>query len=191
MRNWVLISEYFPIILIENFSVPTKEQKDFIVKSIVRKKEKNNDNNSGANNVKVTDDYDNFIKNTYNKFVSTSKEILNPFTISKNNSTQAWTYCTNQYDHIHVWHNHITTSTINSVYYLQVPNCGGGQLEIEYNNKRLDYLPKENDFIIFPNFINHAPRRPFCDQYRISINFEIACEENSKQIFSKILNILK
>jgi len=186
-----LIFDGVPIILFENFIIPKENEKKYIVNDIEFRKKRNNDNNNGKNNVKVLCDYNNFIKKLYEKFILTSKKTLNTFSIHENNSEQAWTYCTNQDDIHHVWHNHINTSTINSVYYLQVPNCGGGQLEIQYKNKRFDFHPKEYDFIIFPDFLDHAPRRPYCKEYRISINLELLCNEDSEKIFSNILNNIK
>ena len=183
-----IISDEFPLILFENYVIPTKEEKDFIISDIVSRKENYNDNNFGANNVEVVCDYNNFLKKLYEKYVETCRQILNPFTIHESNIDMPWTYCTNQYDHIHAWHNHMKSSTINCVYYLQIPNCEGGQLEIEYDGKRLDFYPKEYDLIIFPNFLDHAPRRPYCDEYRISINLEIRCNEPSKYIFANFLN---
>ena len=34
-----------------------------------------------------------------------------------------------------------------------------------------------------PNYLKHAPRQPLSDEYRISINVEIICNEDPDDIF--------
>ena len=65
-----------------------------------------------------------------------------------------------------VWHNHITTSTINCVIYLKtIKKCG-----IEFE----DFYVEANDYdmLIFPGHMNH---RPIINsgKERISLNLEL------------------
>ena len=82
------------------------------------------------------------------------------------------------------------TATINAVFYLQVPKSSGGQLDFKYQDKYIGFFPKENDLLIFPNFLNHAPKKSHSEDYRVSINQEIRCVESSEYIFSNILTLV-
>ena len=170
-----------PIFVLNNFYRPTKKEKESLIKQIEKPKNKFNDNDFGAHNVEFKNNK--FNKKMYLKFLKVCKQILQPFTLHKNNNTKSFVYCINKFDYNHVWHNHSKTCTINSVYYLKVPKTKGNQLEMECNGTRFDFFPKENDFIIFPRYINHAPKKPESDEYRISINFELLCNEPAEKIF--------
>ena len=85
-----------------------------------------------------------------------SKKLLNKFTLHKDNTYKAWVYCTNKNDYHEVWHDHKSTCSINSVYYLSIPNEEECQLKLEHNKNRFDFFPKENDFIIFPSYMMYG-----------------------------------
>ena len=174
----------FPVILLNNFMRPSAEEKTDLINQIIEPKIKLNNNRGGAVSTQVEYESNSFLDKIYAKYIKTCQELLNPFTFHPDTAETAWTYCTNQDDTKHVWHNHIKSSTINSVYYLQIPHCEGNQLEIEYRGNRIDFHPREDDFLIFPNYINHAPMRPHSKEFRISINFEILCREKAEDIFA-------
>ena len=174
----------FPIILINDFINPSAQEKKDLIKQITAPKIKSNNNDGGAVNTSVDYESNSLLDRIYDKYVDTCHEVLKPFTLHHDTSNIAWTYCTNDQDTKHVWHNHTKSSTINSVYYLQIPHCEGNQLEIEYKGNRVDFHPRENDFLIFPNYINHAPMKPRSKEFRISINFELLCNEKAEDIFA-------
>jgi hypothetical protein len=80
------------------------------------------------------------------------------------------------------WHNHIETSSINGVYYLKVNEDERGIL-FAHEGKEYHYMPKNNDLIIFPNYLKHLPL-PSLTATRISINMEIITNEDVDTIFS-------
>jgi len=168
-----------PLFVINNFYIPT--QKENLIKEILTPKIKLNNNNYGEHNVEFINE--SFNKIMYKKFLDASKKLLNKFTLHKDNTYKAWVYCTNKNDYHEVWHDHKSTCSINSVYYLSIPNEEECQLKLEHNKNRFDFFPKENDFIIFPSYLKHAPKKPSTDEYRISINFELLCNEKTEDIF--------
>ena len=170
-----------PLFILNNFYVPSQKEKQFLIDKIVIPKIKFNNNNYGEHNVEFVDKL--FNKIMYQKFINVSKQLLNNFTLHKNNNNKAYVYCTNKNDYHHVWHDHKNTCSINSVYYLKIPSEEKGQLEIEHEGNRFDFFPKENDFIIFPSYLKHAPKKPNTEEYRISINFELLCNEKTEDIF--------
>jgi len=85
---------------------------------------------------------------------------------------------------VEMWHNHINSSTINAVYYLNIPKKDNVTIDFELNKKLLTYKIKNYDLIIFPDNLNHKPNRCYNDGYRISINMEIICNETSEHIFN-------
>ena len=78
------------------------------------------------------------------------------------------------------WHNHINTSTINGVLYLEtIPKHG---IKFKYDNKITYKEVKPYDLLIFPNFLDHVPIISKLKR-RISLNFELNCVEKSEEIF--------
>ena len=86
-----------------------------------------------------------------------------------------WAYVSNKYYYDSVIHNHASTANINGVYYLNVPNAAGGELEFYNNklNKISSIKPKTNDLLIFDGKLNHKPLPCDSDEYRIALNIEI------------------
>ena len=117
----------------------------------------------------------------YSLFITSCKKNLKKFNI-KNIPTKLWSYFTDKtYHGGYVWHNHIKTCTICGVLYLEtVKDCG---IEFEHDNKIIYIEPKNYDLLIFPGFLNHRPGVSK-DKKRVSINFEILCQESSNEIFS-------
>jgi hypothetical protein len=187
--NKDLLEVGFPVLLFENFIKPSKKEREIILEDIISKKVRTNNNEDGTHNWPVEKDYNNFLKKLYYKTLSTAKKNLNPFYDLEWNK-KSHTYCTNINDNNLVWHNHLMTATINAVFYLQVPKSSGGQLDFKYQDKYIGFFPKENDLLIFPNFLNHAPKKSESEDYRVSINQEIRCVESSEYIFSNILSLV-
>ena len=138
-------------------------------------------------NVPVISDPQVFSK-LYNKFLTTSREMFGEFNLSKSNSQTCWVYRGNNVDRgkrlSGWWHNHATSSTINAVYYLQVFNDGISFIGL--NGEVVDYLPHNNELVIFPADLVHSPQPCTLQKYRYSVNMEILTEETSADLFSRV-----
>lgn len=125
----------------------------------------------------LIENYQSYFDYLYNYFLNVSEEIFGKITLSSNNSNKAW-MCLMDKNQYNPPHNHIRTSKINSVFYFNVPKGNGGELIFEHNNQKIKYFPEENDFLIFPNYLMHQPMSTDSEDYRMSVNMEIICEEN-------------
>ena len=117
----------------------------------------------------------------YNILIERSRYLLNDFTI-KDKNFRLWGFITDDtYYEGDTWHNHLDTSTINAVLYLQTVKGKG--IEYEYKGDKKYYEPKDYDLLIFPNFLNHRPLTSNFER-RISLNLELKCFESSESIFN-------
>ena len=141
----------------------------------------------GAYNFPLVQDNNFFIK-LYDRFLRTSKDVFGGFTLSRSNSSTCWAYRGNKNDmgkrRDDWWHNHSATSTINAVYYLEVFNDGISFVGL--NNEVYDYLPKNNELIIFPSTLIHAAQPNTLQRYRYSVNMEIITDETVTDLFSRV-----
>lgn len=172
----------FPIIRIDNFYNFSKGEHTRVKKRVIEQIKRHDwDNNYVL-------EEDNFTKKLYNQFLDTSRKYLKDFKINEwINRTHCFAVASNK-DFIPSvnWHNHILTSTINSVYYLEIPeDMKGG--EIEFRSRRKDVLkirPKTNELYIFPGWMWHNPINVKSKELRLSINMEICCNDKVEDIFS-------
>ena len=119
----------------------------------------------------------------YNLLIEKSKNVLNNFTIADKNF-RIWCYFTDDtYYKGNTWHNHLNTSTINAVLYLQTVKGKG--IEFDHNGEYFYYEPNNYDLLIFPDFLNHRPLTSKTER-RISLNLELNCLEDSKDIFNVV-----
>lgn len=128
--------------------------------------------------VKPTIDFNRLYKN----FEYHAMDSLNKFSLSKENQRRCWAFVSSRSNAPMYWHNHKETSTINGVYYLKVNEDERGIL-FAHQGKEYHYMPKNNDLIIFPNYLKHLPL-PSLSATRISINMEITTNEDADTIFS-------
>jgi hypothetical protein len=125
-------------------------------------------------------DFEGLYKDFYNtvfKFFRFTPRVSN-----KTGHNLCWAFVSNKDYTPERWHNHIETSTINGVYYLKVNKDEQG-IQFKLDNKIFTYIPKVNECIVFPNWLNHFPISSKTD-HRISINMEILCNESANQIFA-------
>ena len=138
-------------------------------------------------NVPVLSEYKVFSK-LYDRFLTTSREMFGKFTLSDKNLPTCWVYRGNNVDRgtrlDGWWHNHAHSSTINAVYYLQVFNDGVSFIGLD--GEVFDYLPKNNELIIFPADLVHSPQPCTLQKYRYSVNMEILTEETVSDLFSRV-----
>ena len=133
----------------------------------------------GMNNYLVSSKY---TKNLYDMLIKTCQRYFK-FTI-KDNDFKVWCYYSDDKFSGTSWHNHENTSTINAVLYLKISKDNKG-IDFRYNDKVTNYKPKAGDLIIFPNFLEHYPH-PAKAEPRISLNLELRCYEDSKDIFNNL-----
>jgi len=117
----------------------------------------------------------------YSLFEKECRKNLNNFNL-KHRPKSLWCLVTDKHDDNpnYPWHNHINTSTINGVLYLEtIPKHG---IKFKYDNKITYKEVKPYDLLIFPNFLDHVPIISKLKR-RISLNFELNCVEKSEEIF--------
>lgn len=83
------------------------------------------------------------------------------------------------------WHNHQDTANINGVIYLKLCSDEKG-IDFKINNKVVNYIPCENELIIFPSYLWHHPNVSITDEKRISLNLELLTKQSTKDLFNEI-----
>lgn len=163
----------------------------------IRKNQIDNFKLSSGYNFPIRTDYNNFFHNLQYKIHHDCEKIFN-FTVCNYSKDTCYCYMSDRKNYAEIWHNHVKTSTINTVYYFNIPkNKTSIDFLSEKNKKIYTHTPLTDELLIFPNYTYHKPNRPLYDGDRISINFEISCKEPSIELFSrikksnKLLNILK
>jgi hypothetical protein len=193
--NYKVSDDPIPIILVENFLIPSQEDKNNVLNNIFEAKKKHEELNNYEKkyySYPIESDCNYFLKKLYNSYLAACFKIFGHFQISKRNNSNCWAYCSNVNDYNSYWHEHKKSSTINAVYYINIPKNSGGPLffRIPKSDNEFEiysYSPKNYDLIIFPNYLDHKPMPPSSDDYRICINMEIICEnDSSKNIFKKV-----
>jgi hypothetical protein len=160
-----------------NLKKELKNKKAEMVKDILKSKDKAGDYQKANYSFEVFTKYNAYL---YDLFIKKSKKLLNKFTI-KNLNLKVWCYFTGPDDsEKDIWHNHIRTSSINSVIYLETVKKHG--IEFETGKEYWYVEPKNFDLLIFPGFLNHRPVTSSTRQ-RISLNLELKCNEKDKDIF--------
>jgi hypothetical protein len=174
----------FPIYSIKNFIIPSWPlwNKKKIIETIIHNKKYHVDHVS--NNFPVLDDDTGFFNYLYEKYYNFCYKKFE-FTVHPLNLSTCWTYVSQKDNFVEVWHDHTKTSTISSVYYLNIPK-NNTSIDFRLNGNYYTHKPRENELIIFPHYLEHKPNRCYDDGNRISINMEIRCFQNSEDLFSKL-----
>jgi hypothetical protein len=136
-------------------------------------------------NFEIKNDHKSFFNKLHKKFYDLCRKNF-IFTPTKKSSNKCWAYVSDKNNFKEVWHNHLNTSTINAVYYLNIPKNDNVTIDFELNGKFFTYKINNYDLIIFPNYLNHKPNRCYKDGYRISINMEIICNEPADYVFNNM-----
>jgi hypothetical protein len=185
----IKLYETFPIYLIRNFENVEDYFRIALMSVVLENKQRTHFGKSGGS-FPIDEDYRNFFKDLYDKFLTYSKNLFGDFKISESEEIKCWSYASNKFDHgPGEVHNHLDTSTINSVYYLNVPktaNIHKGSITFILNGDEFSYRPKNGDLLIFPNYLDHKINFLDDEEYRVSINMEIKCEELSNDLFSRV-----
>lgn len=161
------------IIYKKSISNELKDIKNLLIKECLSQRNKRN---KSAFNFNVDSQYTNYL---YNIFYNISKNHLNNFTLL-DVDFKLWCLITDKKFNNNMWHNHMKTSSINCVIYLQTQNKG---INFKYKNKEIYYLPQDNDILIFPSFLDHLPEVSKKEP-RITLNLELRCNEPVEHIFN-------
>jgi hypothetical protein len=182
MKYKKLLKNY-PILLIKNFEVVDDSKRESLVNIVYTNSKKTSIDLTGYS-FPLFHDPTCFFANLLKKFRETCVELFGDLKYLPTNNDFCWAYCSNSGDYAEIWHDHMKTSTINSVYYLNVPNCSGGEIEFDLGkNKTFKYKPSNFDLLIFPNYLRHRPLMVNSKELRVSINMEFLCEEQPFYIF--------
>ena len=133
--------------------------------------------NDGGRQVKLKSNK--ILSKIYQNFLEYSQNRFGKLDIIQ--EPEMWALCTNKDNWKSVIHNHIETSTINAVYYLNIPQIdykNVGDIKLLHENKWYNYTPSENELIIFPNYLTHDTEYNKTDDFRVSINMEIKCNND-------------
>jgi hypothetical protein len=182
-----------PVLSIKDFYKVNDFEKEKLIEKILDSKVAH-DNHSKLqgtqSNFEILYDYNDHLKNLYQKFFNVSKSIFEPFEVSTKSVTTCWACVTNEDYYEFVPHNHIRTSTINSVYYLNIPKVNknlSGPIKFQMNDEWHYYQPENDEIIIFPNYLVHDATAHKSKEWRISVNMEIICKKN-EDFVSKYLD---
>ena len=133
--------------------------------------------NNGGRQVKLKSNK--ILSKIYQNFLEYSQNRFGKLDIIQ--EPEMWALCTNKDNWKSVIHNHIETSTINAVYYLNIPQIdykNVGDIKLLHNDKWYNYMPSENELLIFPNYLTHDTEYNKTDDFRVSINMEIKCNND-------------
>ena len=140
----------------------------------------------GGYTFEIGDPYDDFAE-LYNQYLKITEETLGPFKLSVKQKHWCWANVYNGEKNNTNMHNHQPTSTINAVFYLNVPNDmqeSEGALEI-YNDGTIDkFFPENFDLIIMPSWMPHQPTNHSSNEYRIAVNMEISTIESVDELYT-------
>tara|TARA_Y100000004_G_scaffold42161_1_gene46068 strand:- start:3107 stop:3640 length:534 start_codon:yes stop_codon:yes gene_type:complete len=119
----------------------------------------------------------------YEYFLEKCKESFKKITFTKV-KPRCWACLLDKDNRVNVWHHHITSSTINSVFYLKLAKTENG---IAFNEKDSDkIIPDEFDLLLMKNSLMHKPLLPDNkNDLRITVNMEVFCKESADEIFNK------
>ena len=71
----------------------------------------------------------------------------------------------------HHSHNH-PKSILSGVYYVDVRNDSGGEINLELENKKITHAPKKNDLIVFNSSVFHSVNPYLNDEDRIAVAWD-------------------
>lgn len=178
----IKLHDDLPIYLIKNFYVPLFN-KEKIIQKVIENQKKYSWLFTSIN-FPIIDDHFFFFRNLYTKYYKLCKRKFK-FTKHINFNELCWVYVGDKYNYKEIWHHHQRTSTVSSVYYLNIPD-DKVSIDFKMNQIAYTYYPKNYDLLIFPSYLEHKPNRCYKDGYRISINMELLCNEHPDKLFNQL-----
>lgn len=117
-------------------------------------------------------------------FLEECERIFGKLTLSENYTPKCYSFVYNKnFSNIgFIIHNHVNTATINGAYYLNVPivesaNTGRISFYDDNDSEIFSYQPQTFDFLIFPGNLKHKIHKIDSEEFRITINTEILCND--------------
>jgi len=120
----------------------------------------------------------------YDIFITKCKELFKDLDISEE-EFNVWCSVSDKNYTLTNWHNHENTANINAVIYLKICSDEKG-IDFKIENKKINYIPRENEMIIFPSYLWHHPNVSTTDEKRISLNLELLTKQSTKDLFNEI-----
>ena len=158
-------------LLIRDFEVNDLNQlhKSRMIEKFIKDRIETKDTSQGYNTEYYDVAYTSIISK---KFLDIVHEEFN--VSEKLNPIQTWIYVQNNKHSNNVWHNHVNTSSINAVYYIDPPAEFGG-LEMSLDGRKFTIEPEVNKLYLFPYWMDHRPLPQESNNWRISVNIEYLC----------------
>lgn len=174
--------DHVPVVIAKGLIKIDRSTKKYMMQSILMDMEYHNNQHNSAGALTsfiLRNDVNGFLDNLYSKFFELSESIFGEIVLHERNSRRSWSLCTNQDYYASVKHNHIENSTINGVYYFNIPKMkrNEGNIVFYHEGSEYKYHPREGDFVLFPNYLVHNTEYHNTEDYRISINQEIICDD--------------
>ena len=154
-----------------NFEELNNCHKDKMINQFKQDKIFQNLGGGGYNTYYKDQEYNSIISEAFSKIVHENFEVsklLKPI--------KTWIYAQTDRYWSSVWHNHVNTSSINAVYYIDPPKRGGGLNLRLYGTEHIIH-PEPNIIYIFPYWLEHRPLPQEDSAWRISVNIEYMCSQ--------------
>jgi hypothetical protein len=136
-----------------------------------------NPNYHGGYTFEVKDPCNDFAK-IYNTFFSIVSNIFGPFNLSTKQRNYCWANVYNKDSYRSNLHHHLRTSSVNGIFYLNLPSATDGGLKLVHDDQELTFMPENLDLLIMPAWMPHEPLPVNTLENRIAINMEIATIEH-------------
>lgn len=183
--NNIFFNPFFPQVL-ETQLLLSPSVKSRMIDTVLSQKD--TANYHGGYTFHVQDSFGDF-KTLYSFFFNTVINIFGDVKLSPTHKTWCWANVYNKESFKTNAHNHIKTSSINSVYYLKMPKDVGddeGGLNLyPPGSEPIQFQPDEGDLLIMPNNTVHEPLFHSGIDYRIAINMEICIEPSISKYFTE------
>ena len=128
------------------------------------------DVNIGGYNTEYVDEaYRRTIERAFLNVIEDTFDVSAPF-----EPVRTWIYVQNKEHYNAVWHNHVNTSTVTGVYYIDPPKKSGG-LNLRMEGAEAVIHPVANKLYMFPCWLEHRPLPQDDEDWRISVNIEYFC----------------
>jgi len=125
----------------------------------------------------------NYKADLYNIFITKCKKLFKKVTFVEE-EFNVWCSVSDKNYTLTNWHNHENTANINGVIYIKTCSKEKG-IDFKIDNKIINYVPSENELLIFPSTLWHHPNVSTNEEKRISLNLELLTKENTIDLFKK------
>ena len=158
-------------LVIRDFDVDELNQihKSKMIEKFIKEKIETKDFSKGYNIEYYDEAYTSIISKKFLEIIHDEFNVSN-----KLNPIQTWIYVQNNRHTNNVWHNHVNTSSVNAVYYIDPPAEGGG-LQLTLGGRDHTIKPEINKLYLFPYWMEHRPLPQESKDWRVSVNIEYLC----------------